>query len=316
MVQPKGRGNRLIAVDAGGSKTEFCVRPLQGGEERYYTFGGANYKTASQAQATQNLVQAFGQVCKAEGMAPEDVRGIVFGIAGCDTPEDFDRYSGMVAQIGLPQDRIKLYNDCELAFLAVADPPGICVVAGTGSNAMAFHPQKPALRAGGWGALLSDEGSGYWIASVVLRRMLLYCDGAAPKQAVYNEIAKFYGVKLEQAPYLFTGMNGARIAASARVIMDFAAGGDAYCRQVVAQAVNGQARLVKALYHRMGFEADTPLQAVFIGSLFRDKAYLEGMEKALGRLHPGGIEYRHITSNTSESAMQMAQKLFAPHGVP
>ena len=45
--------------------------------------------------------------------------------------------------------------------------PGVGAISGTGSNVFGVGPGGRAWRAGGWGHLLGDEGSGYWLGIAV-----------------------------------------------------------------------------------------------------------------------------------------------------
>ncbi len=71
----------------------------------------------------------------------------------------------------------------DAALLLAAGTPdgwGVAVVAGTGSMAFARAADGRTARAGGWGPLLGDEGSGYAIALAGLRAAARAADGRAP----------------------------------------------------------------------------------------------------------------------------------------
>ena len=53
---------------------------------------------------------------------------------------------------------------------------GIACIAGTGSIAVGVVAGREE-RAGGWGYLLGDEGSGYWVASMAVRELAERHDG-------------------------------------------------------------------------------------------------------------------------------------------
>lgn len=65
--------------------------------------------------------------------------------------------------------KVQVISDLELAQVsAFAGGPGLIVVAGTGSAAYGRAAGQSA-RAGGWGPLLGDDGSAFWIGREVLR---------------------------------------------------------------------------------------------------------------------------------------------------
>jgi len=301
----------LVAVDAGGSKTEFGIRPLSGGDIRRYVYGGSNYRSIGLEKASVNLIESFHISCKAEGLCLEDIQGAVFGIAGCDTPEDMRVYRELVGTIGLGDTQTALYNDCELAFLAAATAPGLCVVAGTGSNCMAFHPDQAVSRAGGWGALLSDGGSGFWIAQQVLRDMLLFCDGSGFDRPVYAGIARHFGMDdFASVQVRFAAMDVSEIASCARVILEYAGAGDAYAREVVQAAHLALWELAMTLTRRMEYAPEEALHVVLNGSLFKNQWFLEQFWNGLSERIPNPLQRHLVTANTSENAMRLAERLY------
>jgi len=301
----------LVAVDAGGSKTEYGIRSLSGGEVRHYVYGGSNYRTIGIDQAYTNLVESFHTTCKAEGLKLEDIQGTVFGIAGCDTSEDMHVYREMVGALGFDEGQIALYNDCELAFLAAAEAPGFCMVAGTGSNCMAFHPGQPISRAGGWGALLSDGGSGFWIAQQVMKEMLLFADGSGAARSVYEGIARYFGIDdFASVQSRFAAMDVAEIASSARIILEYAEAGDTYAREVACAAHLELWKLATTLAGRMAYTAEEVLHVVLTGSLFKNQWFLEQFWSGLTARIPNPLHRHLVTANTSENAMRLAERLY------
>ncbi len=66
--------------------------------------------------------------------------------------------------------RVTTASDAHWAHLAAfAGGPGILVLSGTGSIALARDGRGKLQRAGGWGQLLGDAGSGFWIGRRALR---------------------------------------------------------------------------------------------------------------------------------------------------
>jgi glucosamine kinase len=63
---------------------------------------------------------------------------------------------------------------------ATGGDPGLLLVAGTGSAAVRRLADGKVVRSGGWGLLLGDEGSGYWIGLEGLRALAGAADGRSP----------------------------------------------------------------------------------------------------------------------------------------
>jgi len=301
----------LLAVDAGGTKTEYCVKSLRDGSMRSYVFGGSNYKSVGLEKTRASLVEGFISICNRENFSPSQVQGAVFGLSGCDTEQDMLIYKEMIKDIGLNDEVVGLYNDCELAFLAMADAPGLCIVAGTGSNCMAFQVGKPFIRAGGWGALLSDGGSGFWISQQILKDMLLHYDGSGPGREVYANIARHFGIKKsEDIQTRFTALGISEIASVARVIIDYAQEGDEYTCKIISLAQEQLWDLITTLIRRMGYSTDQTLSIVLNGGLFGNPWFLESFWQGLSLRVDNPLQRYLSATNTSDNAMRAAQKLF------
>ncbi|WP_143470053.1 N-acetylglucosamine kinase [Kocuria marina] len=63
-------------------------------------------------------------------------------------------------------------HDTRLILAAGGHTEGIAVIAGTGSVAWGVNASGHGTRAGGWGYLLGDEGSGYWLGREAVRHVL------------------------------------------------------------------------------------------------------------------------------------------------
>ena len=300
----------LLAADAGGSKTAYCLKFLPGGERRYLTFGGSNYKVSGIEVARENLITRLLQALEGEGIGLQDIQGAVFGIAGLDVPEDARVYGELIAELGLG-DRAVIYNDCELAFLATARAPGLCLVAGTGSNCMAFHPSRPMIQVGGMGAFLSDGGSGFWIAQQVMRDMLRFADGVIPGRPLYDVVARHFGVgTTADIPLRFAVMEVPEIATAARVIIAAATEGDPDALAVVNGALEQLWELARTAMGRMAYEPGETLDVVLNGSLFKGRWFLDAFWQGLTAQTKNPLRQHLVTCNTSDTAMGMAEQLF------
>ncbi len=66
--------------------------------------------------------------------------------------------------------RVRVLPDYEIAHLATfGDGPGVVLVGSTGSAAFARGPEGKTRRSGGYGPLLGDEGSGFWLGREAAR---------------------------------------------------------------------------------------------------------------------------------------------------
>ena len=67
---------------------------------------------------------------------------------------------------------MRIVHDTQLILAAADVQDGIALISGTGSVAWGRTPDGRTARAGGWGYLLGDEGSGYWVGRQAVRHAL------------------------------------------------------------------------------------------------------------------------------------------------
>src|SRR4029453_14488787 len=71
-------------------------------------------------------------------------------------------------------------TDFSIAYVgAIGAKPGVLLMAGTGSIAIARRTNGTLVRAGGWGPAFSDEGGGFWIGREAVRSALRANDAGA-----------------------------------------------------------------------------------------------------------------------------------------
>jgi N-acetylglucosamine kinase-like BadF-type ATPase len=78
-------------------------------------------------------------------------------------------------------------NDARIVLAAGGLTEGIACIAGTGSIAVGVAAGREE-RAGGWGYLLGDEGSGYWVVREALRELALRQDMHSPLGALGSAV--------------------------------------------------------------------------------------------------------------------------------
>jgi N-acetylmuramic acid 6-phosphate etherase len=153
-MKPAGEATAYsLGIEGGGTKT---VTLSSTGERRQ--FGPLNLKLSTDAQILAILRQ----------FKP---RQAAVCLAGCRTDADRQRIGQLARKAWPHAESVFFGNDLDSGLAAAfgRENPGIYVLSGTGSVVVGRNPQGEVARAGGWGHLLGDHGSGYWIASTGLR---------------------------------------------------------------------------------------------------------------------------------------------------
>lgn len=180
----------IVGIDGGGTKTNFCLLNTAENTKDYLKAGETNFKNIGVQKAKDNMKSGLQKVLEIRGLEVKDIDCFVFGIAGCDTKKDFEILENMLAEIGISEN-VFIYNDAKIAFKACSNKDGIILISGTGSISFSYD-KNTEKRLGGWGAEISDIGSGYWIGRRFLEDLLLYLENLYVKDIIFQEFVKKY----------------------------------------------------------------------------------------------------------------------------
>ena len=302
----------LISIDGGGTKTDLCVYDCLADSSHTLTCGGGNYKTHGIETVRERIGQGLREALPDAEDIPSAVRFLVMGISGCDSARDVEIYTDMMRSLGFAPEQMLICNDSEMLFRSVADAPGICVVAGTGTIALSFETNGKVCRAGGWGAPISDEGSGYWIGSVMIRCYLEWIDGIGRDAPFFTRLtAVSPNGDPEEAAAILADLHPAQTAEWAKTILE-AAEEDIFSENIVKTAAGKTALLAASVYRKSKFQKETGICIVESGSLFKNELYENEFRSSLKRLIPA--DNCHILRSDgipAEDGIRLAKKLAA-----
>ena len=177
----------------------------------------------------------------------ENIAAIYIGAAGAGSP-DVARDLEAIVRTAYPSSNVRVGDDVEIALrAAVSDGPGIVLIAGTGSIALAIDARGERHRAGGLGYVLGDEGSAGWIGFRAIRLLGRVYDGRACDEETSRLVSRHLSVtdrpSLIRAVYA-ERVDIAKIAALAPSIIAFAGKGNRASRSIVEAAAGELTQLV------------------------------------------------------------------------
>lgn len=243
----------LLGIDGGGSKTRVLLADRAGNLRGVGTAPSSNYQSVGWEAATVALHTAIGEALQHAG--PDDtVAAACFGLAGVDRPADREEYTAWVTHQAYAP-RFTIVNDAELV-LAAGTPEGwgVAVICGTGSICYGRSPDGRTTRAGGWGYLLGDEGSGYDIGVQALRLATQTADGRASAHGVLSAILEHWHLNdpAELIGYVYRPeTKRATVAALGGRMAALARQGDDDAAAIMSEAARELGRLVAAVVHRL-----------------------------------------------------------------
>lgn len=284
VVQGADMGARfLMGVDGGATKTLATVLDLD--EQTLHLGHGdsSNPDAVGAHTATESLIKATDEAIGRAGIDRAEIDAAVLAIAGTDT----DAVANRVRE-SRPSTWV-VVNDVVGAWAAATGArPGVGVISGTGSNVLGVGPDGRAWRAGGWGHVLGDEGSGYWLAVESIKAALSDRERSGPETALSTAAVEFFGVASVEALATLVysePLTKGEIAAFAIETARVAHGGDAVARALYERAAAELGRQVAAVVEQTGLSGDFPVG--LIGSAFKAGAlFVEPLAVEIERVAP------------------------------
>ncbi len=135
---------------------------------------------------------------------------------------------------------------------------GVVLISGTGMIAMGYNRAGERSRAGGWGALLGDGGSGYAIGAAVLRAVTWAADGRGPATSLTT--ATLRALDLDRVERLvrwtYDDISWNRIAEIAPLALQEAQAGDQVALHILRVATSDLALAVESVARRLRIQSE------------------------------------------------------------
>jgi N-acetylglucosamine kinase-like BadF-type ATPase len=263
----------VLGIDAGGTKTVCQLADGAGTILAESRGPGANLQAAGELQVEKVLHDVME-----EAIGERDIRpaAICLGIAGVDREDDAAIVRGIMKRIGF-KARVVVVNDALVALEAgVPGAPGVVIIAGTGSIAYGRNEAGEAARAGGWGYVLGDEGSGYWIGRAALRAVLRESDQRGPKTALTPLLLRHFGVTQAQSllhEVYHSNLRPSAIGSLAQCVQQAFSAGDEVAIGILRAAADELEGSGMSVARRLGL-IGKPFTFVLSGGIFRAVPWL------------------------------------------
>jgi len=295
---------RVLGIDGGGTGSRACLTDGKGQCLQREVGGAALVRPGAEGDTVHVLADLVSRTMDGAGTA-RPLDRIVAGLAGVGregTRLDMER---RLMATGLAR-QVRVLTDVEVAFHdAFGSGPGILLIAGTGSVAMARLPSGGIARTGGWGALVGDEGSGWWLGIAGLRAALRGRDGRGPRTILSETLPASMGYPGSSAlVHHLWGVPKAEVAALAPRVVEAADGGDAVAGALVEEAVRGIVEHLKALRKEWPTDERPPL--ALLGGLIVPGGPLRS--RLLERLHDEGIRPKEAPPDGARGAAALARE--------
>src|SRR5580765_1032088 len=263
----------VLGIDVGGTKTVCLLASEDGTILASAREAGANLQGVGEL-ALEKVLHSVMQAALAG--RDEMPSAICLGIAGVDRAADRDVVQAIMDRIGY-RATVLIVNDALIALQAgVGDAPGIVIVSGTGSIAYGRNARGEAARAGGWGHVLGDEGSGYWIGRLALRAVVRHADGRGRATSLTPLLLGHFGLtgaaELIHRVY-HEELAPSAIGAVARYVQQARDDGDVIAAGILGQAAEELVTAAAAVMKRLEMDRES-FSFVLAGGMFHAVPWL------------------------------------------
>lgn len=278
----------VIGIDGGGTKTACVILNSQQSILAQVRVGSCNRNSVGDAKAYENLSQGINSVLQAAGCDRQAIAAACIGMAGIDRPNERALVSNWLDEL-LPQVPVNLYNDALIALASGTggDLCGVAVVSGTGMIVYGINRAGQIQRAGGWGPLFGDKGSGYAIGAAALAAIAYATDGLGPATALDGALRDYLDLSTPQAliPWAYSDLSWARIAELAPVVMECARQKDPIASRIIDEAAVDLAAAVELVVRDLGMLTG-PVPIVLSGGNLRMGLYSSLVQQHINSLIP------------------------------
>lgn len=253
----------VIGIDGGGSKTSGLLCNEQGDILARAEAGPSNYHTAGLESAAKTLRGLGRDLCERAGIKPGELSVFLAGLAGLDVEEDrAEMRKALLKEWEIREGvQLVLVNDLRVALAGAAGGgAGVVLNAGTGSIAMGTDGAGAVARANGWGYLLGDEGSGFWLGLRAVRAGLRDFDGRGEKTALRKSVVDHFDLdeitdvlgEIYESSEPISG----KVAKLAPLVLKAGRGGDRVALQILREGGRALAETSLAVFQRLGLSAE------------------------------------------------------------
>lgn len=286
-----GQDGFVLGVDGGGTKTVAAIVNFHGELCGVGQGGPSNYDDLGREVVRENISEAVRQARDMAGLGETPFASAFFGMAGVVTDQDRSAIRQIVSGIpAVDVDRAVIDHDCRIALAGgLIGRPGMVLITGTGTSCFGQNAAGAKWLSGGWGYLISDEGSGYWLGLQALRLAAMAADGRVEAGRLSGLVMDY--LQLAEARELMhrlyvQGLSRREIAQIAPMVFDAAQNGDLAALQLIEQGAGDLAVCVEAAARQLAMLSDG-CQIVQTGGLVNaGEIYLRPLRSAIMRKIP------------------------------
>lgn len=295
---------RVLGIDAGATKTECLLADGDGVVLSKARGPGGNFQLFDEDEV-EFVLEDLTTRALAGYRGPVDT--LCVGMAGAGRERDFRAMQRILSRLGRARQNL-VTNDALIALVAGAgERYGVVLIVGTGAAAYGINRRGVTARAGGWGPLLGDEGSGYWMGLRALRAIMRAHDGRAKPTLLTESILARLGLDDPESLVhrVYRELAREEVAALAPLVQRAADIGDDAAQAIIDDATREFVRSVESVIGRLDL-AGEEFRLVLSGGLWKAVPVLrQDFEKLAKKIAPWGTVHL-LDIEPARGAVQLA----------
>lgn len=281
----------ILGIDGGGTHSRAVLVDGDGQFLGMGTSGSANHHDIGPEAVQEHLAEAVAAAVIMAGCQTAPFDAVYLGFGGVQSEKDYATIRRVAQNLNLasPQ-RIGVTNDTVIALAGgLSGRPGMVQIAGTGANTYGQNAAGETWHSGGWGHLLSDEGSGYWFGIEAMKAAVKGFDHRGPQTPLIEVVRQALGMgSMNDVMYrvYVEGLSRAEIAGMAPLIFAAAKGGDPVASKIIEQGAAELAMSIETVARTLGLDRGICEVAVVGGLVEAGGAFLDPLSSAVHQRLP------------------------------
>lgn len=309
-------------VEGGGTHSKLIVCDEKGNEVVSVNGPATNHWMIGIPECARRIADMVAEAKRKANIGEAvRLRSLGLSLSGC---EDEVTNKTLEAEIDTKQlaDHYVICSDTLGSIATATADGGLVLIAGTGSNAFLRNPEGNTFNCGGWGHMLGDEGSAWWISHRVIKAVFDDMDNLNKAPAdiavAWHLIQEHFEVqtRTDLLQHCYASFEKSKFARLCEKLATAANDGDQLCRWAFAEAGRNLAKMAQALLQQAGpkMHRQQHVDVVCVGSVWKSWHLLqEGFEAYQKTIATGGVTLRlvRLTKTMALGAMYLASDAVA-----
>jgi len=228
-------------------------------------------------KACENIIQGVEECINNSKINKTDIRIAMLGLTGAGRKLDQDNmrkaFKDYSVLKGFSFSSIIVDSDARISLeAAFPNKPGMILISGTGSIMFGKDEKGNLYRVGGWGRILGDEGSGFYIGKKGLIASIKQIDGRGEKTLLFDLISEKFNLNSLETIIKSIYTDNFDIAKIAPLVFEAAEKDDKIAKEILDEAADELLLHIETMIRKINFNDRIGLS--FVGSIITNDNYV------------------------------------------